>query len=370
MRLIPVESVEEGTYLAKTIFDDNGRALLREGVKLTPLLINSIKKVNIRSIYINDEYSEGRIEDLIKPELRQKALSTIKSTFYSFEKYNLYSEKTPENQKAHMREKQEYFKSIGDIADQVVEEILSNKNVMINMVDIKSLDNYTYQHCVNVAVLSLVLGIQIGLNRDELMNLCMGALVHDIGKTLIPRSILEKRGKLTEKEFEIVKEHTTRGYDYLKDGVELTAPSRIIALQHHERENGRGYPEGRKSKNINRFAKIVAIADVYDALTSDRPYRKAMCPNDAVEYIMANGQNLFDYKMVKAFSKAVVPYPEGTLVRLSNGQIAVVEEVYPNYILRPKVRIIDTQSKKLTEEVIDLRTNLSVVIEGIKYKIE
>lgn len=369
MRLIPVESVEEGTYLAKTIFDDNGRALLREGVKLTPLLINSIRKVNIKSIYINDEYSEGRIEDIIKPELRQKALSTIKSTFYSFEKYNLYSEKSPENEKAHLKEKQEYFRSIEDIASEIMEEIVSNKNVMINMVDIKSLDSYTYQHCVNVSILSLVLGIQLGLNQVELLNLCMGALVHDIGKTLIPRTILEKQGKLTEKEFEIVKEHTTRGYDYLKEGTDLSAPSRIIVLQHHERENGRGYPEGRKSKNINRLAKIVAIADVYDALTSDRPYRRAMSPNDAVEYIMANGQNLFDFKMVKAFSKAVVPYPEGTLVRLSNGQVAVVEEVYPNFILRPRVRIIDIQSKKLTEEEIDLRTNLSVVIEGIKYKV-
>ena len=192
---------------------------------------------------------------------------------------------------------------------------------MINLVDIKSMDNYTYQHSVNVALLSLVLGVQLQLNQNELYNLCIGALLHDIGKTLIPKQLILKPGPLTDEEYKTVKEHTTKGYDFLKGCLEIPAPARIVALQHHEKINGYGYPDNIKNKSINRFARIVSIADVYDALTSDRPYSKAMCPNDAVEYIFSHGDTQFDYEMVKVFSKAVVPYPPGTLVKLSTSDV-------------------------------------------------
>ena len=128
-----------------------------------------------------------------------------------------------------------------------MEELLSKKNILVNLVDIKSMDNYTYQHSVNVAVLSLILGLRLKLNRIELQDLCIGDLVHDIGKILTPKSILLKEDTLTESELEIMRQHTTKGFDYIKNIPEVTAMSR-------------------------------AIADVYDALTSDRPYRKSLKP--------------------------------------------------------------------------------------------
>ena len=328
MRLVPIEFAKPGDCLAKTIFDNDGRVLLREGVTLTDIFLVRIKRLQIYSLYITDEYSEALIDDVIKPELRQHAIKAIKETFYSFEKYNLYSNTTNFNEKKFAKEKQTYFESIGSIAKDIIDEIISKKNVMISLVDIKSMDNYTYQHSVNVAVLSLVLGVQLQLNQHELYTLCMGALIHDIGKVLIPKDIILKPGPLTDEEFKTIKEHTTKGYDYLRGCLEISAPSRIVALQHHEKVNGNGYPDNIKNKSINRFARIVAIADVYDALTSDRPYRKAMSPNDAVEYIFAHGDTQFDYEMVKAFSKAVVPYPPGTLVKLSTGDIGVVTIYY------------------------------------------
>ena len=340
MRLVPIEFAKPGNSLAKTIFDNDGRVLLREGVVLTEIFLVRIKRLQIHSVYISDEYSEIVIEDIIKPELRQNAIKAIKETFYSFEKYNLYSNNINFNEKKFAKEKHAYFESIGSIARDIIDEIISKKNVMINLVDIKSMDNYTYQHSVNVAVLSLVLGVQLQLNQDELYTLCMGALIHDIGKVLIPIDIVLKPGPLTDEEFETIKEHTTKGYDYLKGCLEISAPSRIVALQHHEKMNGCGYPDNIKNKSINRFARIVAIADVYDALTSDRPYRKAMNPNDAVEYILSHGDTQFDYEMVKAFSKAVVPYPPGTLVKLSTGDIGVVTDILPNFALRPQVKIL------------------------------
>jgi HD-GYP domain-containing protein (c-di-GMP phosphodiesterase class II) len=366
MRLVPIQYVKAGSFLAKTIYDDRGMVLLREGVKLTDTYIRRVMLLGMYSMYINDEYSEKGIEDIIKPELRQKAIKTIKETFYSFEKFNLNMGKSNSEDKKLIIEKQNYFKSIREIVKEIMEELSGRKNVLINIVDIKSLDSYTYQHSVNVAVLSLVLGIQLQLDRKKLNDLCLGALIHDIGKALISKDILEKNDILTDEETNIVRDHTVMGYDFLKGSVDVSAISRIIALEHHERVDGKGYPEKRKGNEINELAKIVAVADVYDALTSDRPYRKAMSPNDAVEYIMANGQTQFDYEIVKAFSKCIVPYPEGTIVRLSNGEIAVVEEVYPNFTLRPKVKIINKKGEAVSR---DLRNELEIVINGPQYEI-
>lgn len=369
MRLVPIQYVKAGSFLAKSIYDDKGTVLLREGVKLTESYIKRVTQLGIFSMYINDEYSEKEVEDLIKPELRQKAIKTIKDTFYSFDKFSSNAGKSSMQDKKFIVEKQNYFKSISEIVKEIMEELLGRKTVLINVVDIKSMDSYTYQHCVNVAVLSLVLGIQLQLDRRKLYDLCLGALIHDVGKALISNDILLKSGKLTEEETNIVREHTVKGYDFLKDSVDISATARIIALQHHEREDGKGYPDGRKDDEINALAQIVAVADVYDALTSDRPYRKAMSPNDAVEYIMANGQTQFSYEIVQAFSKSIVPYPEGTIVRLSNGEIAVVEEVYPNFTLRPKVKIINKKDQKGEEIYIDLRSELGLVINGPQYEI-
>lgn len=369
MRLVPIQYVKAGSFLAKTIYDDRGAILLREGVQLTESYIKRVKMLGMFCMYINDEYSEKEVEDIIKPELRQKAIKSIKDTFYSFEKFNLNTGKSSIQDKKLITEKQNYFKSINEIVREITEELIGRKNVLINIVDIKSLDSYTYQHSVNVAVLSLVLGIQLQLDKKKLYDLCLGALIHDIGKALIPNDILLKNDKLTEEEANIVREHTEKGYDFLKGSVDISATARIIALQHHEREDGNGYPDKRKNDEINQLAKIVAVADVYDALTSDRPYREAMSPNDAVEYIMANGQTQFDYEVVKAFSKSIVPYPEGTLVRLSNGEIAVVEEVYPNFTLRPKVKIINKKNEKGEDLYRDLRDEWEIVISGPQYEV-
>ena len=372
MRLVPIEFAKPGDCLAKTIFDNDGRILLREGVSLTEAFLVRIKRLQIYSIYINDKYSETIIEDVIKPELRQNAIKAIKETFYSFEKYSLYSGNVNFNEKKFAKEKQSYFESIGNIAKDIMDEIISKQNVMINLVDIKSMDNYTYQHSVNVAVISLVLGVQLQLNQNDLYTLCMGALIHDIGKVLIPKDIVLKTGPLTEEEFKAVKEHTTKGYDYLKGCLDISAPARIVALQHHEKMDGKGYPDNVKDKSINRFARIVAIADVYDALTSDRPYRKAMSPNDAVEYILSHGDTQFDYEMVRVFSKAVVPYPPGTLVRLTTDDVGVVTDVFPNFPLRPQVKIVKKGTTSASQEVgsvVSLVTQLGIVIKNVEFEV-
>jgi len=360
MRLVPIECVKEGSFLAKTIYDQNERVLLREGIILTTNLIKRIKLIPLYSVYINDEYSEGAIDDIIKPELRQKCIKTLKNTFMSIEKHSSCN-----NRNIPM----ESFLSISNLAQEIMDEVLSSKNLMINLVDIKNMDNYTYQHSVNVAVLSLVLGSQLNLRKSELFDLCTGALIHDIGKVFIPKEVLNKVEVLTAAEFTLISEHTVKGYNYLKSNPDISSVPRIIALQHHEKVNGKGYPENRESDKINKLAKITAICDVYDALTSDRPYRRAMLPSDALEYIMAHSGSHFDYEMVKAFSKIIVPYPEGTIVRLSNGDIGIVQATYVNFPLRPQIKILRSKNPKMINQYVNLTDNLSIVIESIEYEI-
>lgn len=367
MRLVPIECVKEGSFLAKTIFDENERVLLREGVMLTTNLIKRIKLIPIYSVYINDEYSDTVIDDIIKPELRQKCIRTLKDTFSSIDKYSSINN---DSQNKNMKNASiSGFLSIKDMAEEIMNEILSSKNLMINLVDIKNMDNYTYQHSVNVAVLSLVLATHLGLKKSELLDLCAGALIHDIGKVFIPKEVLNKPAALTSEEFALITEHTVKGYNYLKDSSDVSSVARVITLQHHEKINGKGYPENREGDRINKLAKIIAICDVYDALTSDRPYRRAMLPSDALEYIMAHGGTHFDYEMVKIFSKIIVPYPQGTIVKLSNGDTGVVDEIYANFPLRPKIKIVKSNNSTLINQYIDLTANLSIVIEKIEFEI-
>ena len=242
MRLIPIECVRENSILGKSIYAYDGRVLLKSGCVLTKSLIDKVKSLHIYSLYIIDEYSSEEIEDIIKPELRQKAIKIVKETFSDIERVaNIHKfEKRKFND--YTKKEQDYFHSIDNLADELISEILSNKNVLLSLVDIKSMDNYTYAHCVNVAVISLVLGISLNLPKKHLKYLCVGALLHDIGKSFVPKEILQKPSKLTESEFEIIKNHPKYGHDFIKKIYNFSSHINSIVLQHHERFDGLGYP--------------------------------------------------------------------------------------------------------------------------------
>lgn len=369
MRLVPINCIKEGSFLAKTIYDTNGRILLASGFKLTKPVLRRVEQNGIISLYINDGYSEEEIEDFIKPELRQKAIKTIKSNFEGLLKYtgNLNNNPGRFNQRADVKIKYRCIEEITRIADEIVEELLGQKNILINLVDIKSMDNYTYEHSINVTVLALILGLELKYDKKRLLDLAIGAMLHDIGKIFMPKEILLKNDRLTDKEYGIVKQHPVDGYEYVKDSYDLSILSRNIILQHHEKVDGTGYPFGIKGDKTHDYVKIVSIADVYDALTSDRPYRRAMPPGEAMEYLMGSADRHFDFNMVKAFVKKIIPYPVGTLVKLSNGYVALVEETRQEAPLRPRVKIVNVGGRSMDGAFIDLIKENSIVIEGIQY---
>ena len=362
MRIVPIESIPDGSILGKTIYNNEGITLLTAGTILSSDILKTIKNYKIYSLYIIDKYSENEIEDIIKPELRQKTILSLKETFA----YLSSIEKNKTSIKEMCKKSHYYYEKIEKLAEELLDDILSKEDILVNLIDIKNMDNYTYQHSVNVAVLSIVIGVGLKLKKSTLINLAMGALLHDIGKVFIPKEILNKQGPLTDEEFLIIKKHPKLGYDYLSKHFNLKTCSLLISLQHHERIDGTGYPLNLKGNKINYLSKIVSIADVYDALTSDRSYKKAFSSSDSLEFIMANANSMFDLDIVSVFSKLVVPFPFGTIVRLSNGDIGVVQETPTNFPLRPDVKIIESSNKNYEGTSISLIDELSLVISEVK----
>jgi HD-GYP domain-containing protein (c-di-GMP phosphodiesterase class II) len=209
----------------------------------------------------------------------------------------------------------------------IVDDIIQNKDVMVNVIDLKVYDDYTYYHSLNVAILAVAIGLGIGLNRETLNALGISAVLHDIGKRFVPKDILEKKGSLTAEEFDVIKEHSQIGYSYIRENLNLSSVSNVAILQHHERYDGSGYPFGKKEQNITPFARILSVVDVYDALTSKRPYHEPRLPHLALEYIEQESGKLFDPHVTKVFLKKIAPYPVGTDVELSNGYRGLVVEI-------------------------------------------
>ncbi|WP_110942929.1 HD-GYP domain-containing protein [Inediibacterium massiliense] len=367
MRLVPVDFAKDDMYLAQTLHDRDNRVLLQKGVRLNEKLIEKIKENGIYSIYIHDEYSDNEIEDVISPTLRNEAVKSMKETFEGFN--HSYQNRNSIKGRQYEKQQEKKLGVLSGISKDIVEDIALSKDIMIQLVDIKNMDTYTYQHSVNVAVLSLVLGIELNLNKNELYDLCIGAMLHDVGKASISKEILLKRGTLTNEEWEVVKQHPKKGYDQLKDQYQLSTNVKLIALQHHERVDGTGYPNQYKDEKINKLAKIVAVADAYDAMISDTPYQRAVSPNEAIEMIMGSAGRQFDFDMVKVFVKKIIPYPVGTLVQLSNKEIGVVEEIHTDFPLRPKIKIVKQNAVTVQMKSIDLMKETNLVIERMLYEV-
>jgi len=257
MRLVSINCIEKGMILGKTLYNTNGDVLLARGIVLEEFYIEKIKKMNISSLYIDDEISKNiEVKDVIDNELRNKAVVSIKNMFIKSDRPQFGS----------------HFQDINKLVEMIIEEILNNQECLLSIIDLKLFDEYTYYHSVNVAVLSIAMGIGLKLDNEHLKYLGMGAILHDFGKCFTNINILNKNGKLTDTEFDIIKKHPRDGYDFLREKLNLPSHSSMVILQHHEKWNGKGYPLGRSKEDINDLARIVSVADVYDALTSDRPY--------------------------------------------------------------------------------------------------
>jgi len=241
------------------------------------------------------------------------------------------------------------------LVDEVVESINRHPDALLSLARLKTADEYTYMHSVAVCALMVSLGRQLGLNDDQCRDAGLAGMLHDLGKAAMPQDILNKPGKLTNEEFDIIKTHPRRGYEMLLDSPNVSDGAKDVCLHHHERYDGTGYPDKLAGEKISLLSRMGAVCDVYDAVTSDRPYKAGWDPAHALSQ-MATWQGHFDTRVFQSFVKSIGIYPTGSLVKMRSGRLAVVLEQSTAALTKPRVKIFFSTKAGLPLEpqVLDL----------------
>lgn len=332
MRFVKISDIKPGMVIAMPIMDANRRLLLNRNKKLNTYTIMKLNEYDYKGIYIYDELSEGiDVIETIPIDLRLHAIQAAKNV---------------------------NFDDCMALAGHIIENIYKNEFIETNLTNLSMFDNDTYNHSVNVASYAAIVGITKGYDEEQLRNLTAGALLHDIGKSLIPIDIITKEGRLTEKERKVINKHPTNGYKMVKD-TDIPSVIKVAIYEHHENVDGTGYPRGIKGKRIHETAKIIHVCDVYDAMISRRSYKDKINPAEVIEYLYSQCGKMFDYDIVTTFVRKLMPYPKGVTILLSNGETAIVKDNDEKYPLRPIVRMIRTG------EDIELSKHNEITIVGL-----
>lgn len=365
-RQVSVKYLEPDMVLAETIYDVDGKALYSNGLKLNEKRIDRIRTLERTHIYI--EHAGAGFSRASKTANPSKTMLEEKAAY----RKSIILNDTRDEAGTLIRETLDKVldghsikaDKIKKIVERIINVILLDDRVVLNLSNLSAIDEYLMSHSVNVCVLALVTGIYYGLNHSKLMQLGTGALIHDIGKMLIPSDVYNKPEKLSEEEFLEMTSHTMYGYKILKDNLKVDVETANIALMHHERIDGQGYPNGLTGKEIPVFAKIVAVADVFDAMTTDRIYSEKTSYYKGVEYLIEHADTQFEGDIVKKFITMIGYYPIGLYVKLNTGDIG---QVMTKNKLCPVVRVtIDTNGIKLVNYYeIDLYKNPGISIIDI-----
>jgi HD-GYP domain-containing protein (c-di-GMP phosphodiesterase class II) len=344
MRLVNVAQIEVGAVLAQDVHaGQSGIPLLRRGVGVSERYKRALLENGISTVWVDDELSEGIVpQTVITDETRRKTAGAVGNALNEAKGAMRKGKGLSDNALA----------DLSDMADLITQEVQNTPDVALHLADMMGADQYLLQHVVDVTALGVLLARRTfhdhgwvdftGRRRfdgveSRLQKIGLGLLLHDIGKLAVPKAVLDKPGKLTDEEWEIMRRHPVIGCDML--GEDASFLVRAVVRHHHERIDGKGYPDGLAGDRIHQFARISSVADVYDAVTSERVYKAAAPPIVGVEVIRQGAGSAFDPEVVAVFNKVVMPYPPGYEVDLADGRRGVVVEVDVNEPYRPHVRI-------------------------------
>ncbi len=356
-KFVSTRVLQPGMKIDQAILDKTGRELIAKGAYLDDFQIEYLQKKSIGGIYVSegepdpDEIhsleaqlpaytkeliEKSRVEDKSKVTLSTEVIKRVGEGVQY-----LYDNVESEN----------FLEATNNVTGELVKAIESNNAIAVDINLIKVSDEYTFKHSVDVATMGMIIGRNFGLNEEELRDIGVAGLLHDLGKSNIPLEILNKPGKLDDDEFALMKQHSLFGFKILKEKGAFSDGIMKGVLQHHEKMNGKGYPMGVTGENISKFARILSVADIYDALVTERPYKKGFPKREALEMIFGMSTDL-DNKAISSFMNSIIIFPVDSYVQLSNGETGKVVANNPGYPMRPVVIGFKTGKKyNLLEDI-------------------
>lgn len=324
MRVVALHDKLVGESLAMPVHGDGGRLMLARGMKLTPALISLLRSRGYTRVALEDTLTgDIEIDESIQEETRQTTIRVMDAVMKNI-----------------LRGSPGDVRPVREAVDTIVADLRNNPKATVGLYSLCAFDEETYTHSINVCILSLCIAGVLGWSVPRLKELGLGALLHDVGKVLIPKHIINKPTLLTDEEYELVKTHSMKGFELLQQCYNVGPVVAHAALDHHERLDGSGYPRQIRGSSITEFGRIVAVADVYEAMTADRPQRRAVLPEAVQAFLMEKRGILFDGDMVEAMFKRIALYPTGTILSLWGGYVGVVIKQDPRANHRPVVRIV------------------------------
>ena len=393
----PIDALRPGDVLARTVFDAGGRPLLKAGTSLTDSYIDRLRRRGYSAVAVQDGLADDVVpETLVSEQLRNTIATHVGGIFGEVAEVARDRGRGEGSVATAVEDLGEQPLPLADGGRTAMEQLYADVQTLINEIlgsdtvagleSLKSHNEYTFQHSVDVAVIGTLLGSRLGLSDGRLRELALGCLLHDLGKLYIDEAILDKPGKLDGEEFAAVKEHPLMGFELIRRMPVHSLLPAHVAYQHHEQQRGGGYPRGLVGANrvgtrlheeqigagrMLLIAEIGAVADVHSAISSDRPYRAAMAPDQAIEVIEGMAGRHLNKELVDLFTRVVPRYPIGRWVELSGGTFdgarGVVTELHVLRMDRPTVRILlDADGEALAApEELDLREQHGVSLRSL-----
>lgn len=353
MRLTMLEFIEAGAVLGKTILDVNGRPLLKRGTMLTASYVQRLQKLGYTTVYVDDPLTHDIVvEDFVPSELKSPLITEIRGLFQAIRQSTKLENMLPDKS----------ANRIVDLFKDILDSIRGDELFELHMGSILNKDEALLNHSFHVALFTTIIATASGLDESRVREIGIGSLLHDIGKVVVPDDILNKEGKLTAEEWEHIKRHPTVGYDIIRKQHAFSIVSAHCAYQHHERMDGSGYPRGLVGREIHAVGRITAVADVFEAMTSIRPYKRPILPSEAMEFLYANVGTQFDTEFVQLFRDHVAMYPVGVTVILSDQRRGVVVKNHADSPQRPVIRIFAHGTESVTPYDFDLASSYNVVV--------
>ena len=344
-KFVRINRLEEGMIIDQAVIDRLDRVLVHRGARLDAFVIEGLEKLGIPGVYIGTGVVEEEKKDPMA-EIEASITPVIKNKIAKLREDDPAKVQITEAVRKRISAGiQHLYNNTDDarfthtsnvITNDLLTAIDENSALSVDLTELRTNNEYTFRHSVDVATIAMIIAKNLGMSTTEMHDIGIAGLLHDMGKSKIDPEILNKPAKLTEAEFEEMKQHPVLGYRILQEKKDFKDIISLAVLQHHEKLDGSGYPMGFTSEKIIKYARILSVADVYDALVTNRPYKKSYSQRTAVDILMYMTGGL-DVEVMKTFLKCVILYPVDTIVKLSNGEYAKVVKNSLTSALRPVV---------------------------------